>query len=433
MKSLKMLSTSVIQSEIKLIGLIGNKVVREAKGIDLQLKEVLSDLVIRGYMPKLQFEGTTITQTYIDDLLYPNEWFHEKLRDAALLVLEIQGFLVSRGYTLIDAHPYNIRFEGRKPLWLDIGSIQPYSLEKENAFIKEWIHCYHLLLTGESKNLTDSIACSFLLGGVQTSKYVGTCFQSRKIKAILENIIFYSGKRDSVISINKIIKQVFTNKSKLNSLKKDLEKISFTNKTLWGDYHSNRNKFLNPDGSVILSQRLKFVDNLVKSGHYSSILELAANQGVLSKVIAENNKNTRVIALDYDYGALNNSWKLFDTLPRNLTLGRLDFMADLLEASSCYRSHRIKSECVIVLAVLHHLVLTQCYTFEAVIKRLKSFCKKDLLIEFMPLGLWDGVNDYSCPDWYSESAFIAAFEIDFNILERVELEENRILFLLRLK
>ena len=433
MKSLKMLNTSVIQSEIRLIGLIGNKVVREARVIDLQLNEVLNDLVMQGYMPTLQFEGTTIKQAYVDDLLYPNEWFHEKLRDAALLVLEIQCFLVSRGYTLIDAHPYNIRFEGRKPLWLDIGSIQPYSLEKENAFIKEWIHCYHLLLKGESKNLTDSIASSFLLGGVQTAKHVGTCLQSRKIKAILENIIFYTGKRDSIISINKIIKQVFTNKSKLSSLKKELEKIRFTDRTLWGDYHSNRNNFLNHDGSVILSKRLNYIDNIVKSGDYSSILELAANQGVLSKVIAENNINSRVIALDYDYGALNKSWRQFDTLPKNLTLGRLDFMADLLEASSCYRSQRIKSECVIVLAVLHHLVLTQGYTFEAVNKRLKSFCRKDLLIEFMPLGLWDGVNDYSCPDWYSESAFIAAFEMDFNILERVELEENRILFLLRRK
>jgi hypothetical protein len=47
----------------------------------------------------------------------------------------------------------------------------------------------------------------------------------------------------------------------------------------------------------------------------------------------------------------------------------------------------------------------------------------------MPLGLYDGTSVPSVPDWYHETWFTNEFCRKFKLIERVELETNRILFI----
>jgi hypothetical protein len=46
----------------------------------------------------------------------------------------------------------------------------------------------------------------------------------------------------------------------------------------------------------------------------------------------------------------------------------------------------------------------------------------------MPLGLFDGTSAPSVPDWYNEAWFLKGFTCKFVLVERIQLEPNRILF-----
>jgi hypothetical protein len=58
---------------------------------------------------------------------YPYEWTFSMLRDAALLQLDLLAESLAAGLTMKDATPYNIQFVAGRPVFIDIGSFEPYS------------------------------------------------------------------------------------------------------------------------------------------------------------------------------------------------------------------------------------------------------------------------------------------------------------------
>jgi hypothetical protein len=69
---------------------------------------------------------------------YPTEWCSAMWKDAALLTCDIQLCLLKSGYSLKDAHPWNVLFDGCKQKFVDIGSISGKSDEKIHFFIKDF-------------------------------------------------------------------------------------------------------------------------------------------------------------------------------------------------------------------------------------------------------------------------------------------------------
>ena len=59
---------------------------------------------------------------------YPEEWCPLMLKDAALTQLELLSELAACGFTLKDAHPWNILFDGWKPVYVDLASIVPLGM-----------------------------------------------------------------------------------------------------------------------------------------------------------------------------------------------------------------------------------------------------------------------------------------------------------------
>jgi SAM-dependent methyltransferase len=55
---------------------------------------------------------------------YPYEWSFSMLRDAALLQLALVRRAVEAGMILKDSSPYNVQFEGAKPVFIDVGSFE---------------------------------------------------------------------------------------------------------------------------------------------------------------------------------------------------------------------------------------------------------------------------------------------------------------------
>lgn len=59
-------------------------------------------------------------------ITYPYEWTFSMLKDAALLQLHLLGQALDDGLTIKDATPYNIQFIDGRPVFIDIGSFEPY-------------------------------------------------------------------------------------------------------------------------------------------------------------------------------------------------------------------------------------------------------------------------------------------------------------------
>ena len=56
---------------------------------------------------------------------YCYEWVPAMLKAAALVTVELCIRLAEKGLTLQDGHPWNILFDGTKPIYIDAGSIVP--------------------------------------------------------------------------------------------------------------------------------------------------------------------------------------------------------------------------------------------------------------------------------------------------------------------
>ena len=66
---------------------------------------------------------------------------------------------------------------------------------------------------------------------------------------------------------------------------------------------------------------------------------------------------------------------------------------------------------------------------ETMLQRFYELTSEMLLIEFMPLGLWNGSNEkIESPSWYTREFFESHILHFFEIREVLELETNRILF-----
>ena len=62
----------------------------------------------------------------IDYISYPYEWSFNQLKDAALFHLEFQLFLLEKNFILKDSSAFNIQFNGNKPIFIDVLSIEKY-------------------------------------------------------------------------------------------------------------------------------------------------------------------------------------------------------------------------------------------------------------------------------------------------------------------
>ena len=84
-------------------------------------------LVVQTEVTPLQLDGygLVLKHSKIPFLTYCVEWPAPMLKKAALLTLEINIRLVNCDLVLQDAYPWNVYFEGTKPVFIDIGSIVP--------------------------------------------------------------------------------------------------------------------------------------------------------------------------------------------------------------------------------------------------------------------------------------------------------------------
>ena len=86
-------------------------------------------LLIESELTPLSVDGYEIVVRHrkVPFVSYPNEWCPAMLKAGALAIVDLAVELARRGYTLGDAHPWNLLFDiqTEKPIFVDLGSIVP--------------------------------------------------------------------------------------------------------------------------------------------------------------------------------------------------------------------------------------------------------------------------------------------------------------------
>lgn len=412
---------------------------------------VVEKCVSRGLMPGARITGLrlpgaalVVEHERIPVVTYPYEWSYGMLQAAAAAVLEINEIVNAAGWELADCHPFNVLFDGARPKFVDLGSLMPRRPgDRGWIAIEEFVRSYdyalrlwqpgagflarRMLAAADLVPHADFFACRHpWLARFGAADFAG---RARKIwylwrrlsGARPEDIRFRLSPRRAALALW-LQRQPWLPLQTVPGAawrRRVLARQRRRPKTMWGGYQDT---FAQP------TPRFQRILDLVRDLQPVTVLELAGNQGWLSARLGELPGVQRVTCTDAEETAVDVAFAFAQQRAPGLNTAVLDFIFPMANSGGTGPVERLRSEVVLALAVTHHVLLTQHVPVDRMLSSIGAYAEKYVLIEFMPLGLWDGRRAPPFPAWYSREWFRENFSRHFDLRREEQVEENRILF-----
>lgn len=373
---------------------------------------------------------------------YPYEWCFGQIKDAALLTLDIQLMALRFGMYLKDASAYNIQYNDCKPIFIDTLSFDIYKEGEPWPAYRQF--CSHFLaplalmakrdirlskllqqyIDGIPLDLASTLLprYTYLNPGLLAHIHLHAGTQKR----------YASGRHAKPVKVSKIGLEGL-----LTGLRRTLERLCWTPAgTQWANYYDYNNY-----SNAAFQHKCTLVDNFIERAAPDTVWDLGANTGAFSRVAATH--ATRVLSFDVDPAAVeihyNRTKKtnqkrclplLMDVTSPSPAIGWAEEERDSL-------SQRGPCDTIMMLAMLHHLVLTNNIPFVQVRDYIANLCQY-LIIEFVPLSdsqakklVWGRESLFP---QYQQTSFEQVFLKKFDILESKKiLETDRVLYLMKKK
>jgi hypothetical protein len=398
-------------------------------------KLIKDSLFVNSWITSFQSEdyGLIVEHEIIFTPVYPREWSFTMLKDAAQLILRLNETSSSFGYQTKDCHCYNILYKNNRPIYVDLGSFVLINTKKEFLLSqKEFLRSYYYplkiwQLTGDYFGMRVIHRPGLLVPEDAYVKFRWPILRWNGINKLLKNNKNYRKIYNIFYKVNKIL---FRSQAKISSLKIKVDRITCQiESTKWSSYHDEIN-FINLENEVISRfDRFNIITQKLISLNIKSILEIGGNQGRLSRLIKHRAKNINVICTDSDHIAIDKGY--CHSKKEDIEITWAIHNPFLYETYSCEIKPeiRFKADAVVALALTHHLILSNNYDIEYIFDVIIEYTNKYIFIEFMPMGLYDGNNSHELPYWYNENWFTDSFNKKFELIEKIKLEKNRIIFI----
>ena len=372
---------------------------------------------------------TELTSLLIDDykmvlrhrelpfVSYPYEWCAAMLKDAAIMLINLEIELAQHGVTLQDAHPWNVLFDGPKPIYVDFTSIVP---AREDAlwpaydeFCRFFIYPLYLFCQGYGRiarwllhDLDQGVRKSDLVALTRKSTL---CLKAESIGMQLVSMVKQRVPRPFRLSLKKgftlaksvLLKPLAGTRSRLyflQQVRREVEGITIPLfKTEWSEYYDGFFPSFSP--SHDWTTKHITVHQVLSELRPKSVLDIGSNRGWYSQLAAL--LGSQVVALDVDEGCITQLYydtkvKRLPIIPLVMNFKRPSPGYGLCNQQRAPATERLKCDMVLALALVHHLVFKQHLNFDQIVDGLSIFSKRWLLVEFIP------PDDRYVREWWSE-------------------------------
>jgi SAM-dependent methyltransferase len=221
------------------------------------------------------------------------------------------------------------------------------------------------------------------------------------------------------------------------SLRKTIERIKLPSRTSqWANYYAttNKNYFATELAPAEWTAKQGVVARIIKEVSPKTVLDVGANTGRYARMAATS--GARVIACDLDVAAIDVCYRE----ARETRLDLLPLVSNVFSVSpipgrggvACPPpTARFRSEFVMGLAVIHHVVASQRFNIDRVVEIFDRVCSRWLLLEFVPpLNQRIGARAVPLLDDYSSTSLEASLRRRFrSIVRHRSYPEERLLFM----
>jgi hypothetical protein len=321
---------------------------------------------------------------------YPDEWSPSQLKTAALLTLQLLRIGLDHGMILKDATPLNIQFHRGKAVFIDTLSFEKYDPARPWIAYRQFCECFlyplylnHYLSTG-----THTLSGAYPEGISAGTTAALLPWKSRLRLGVWLHVLLPARMRQDRSPGGR---QPVFNKTKLLHLTGHLGDILENLNTVTGDpshwkgYYQDT--ILSP---AYLSAKEQVFRAFIAGLAFASALDLGANDGHFSKILAEN--AVAVVAADSDWHCIESLHQYTLQHPERPVLPLCVDIADPTPArgfANAERSSftdRMPADLVVALALIHHLVLGRNVPLNRIAAYFFLLTKRWLIVEFVPLS-----------------------------------------------
>jgi 2-polyprenyl-3-methyl-5-hydroxy-6-metoxy-1,4-benzoquinol methylase len=320
------------------------------------------------------------------------------LHAAGMLTLDLAQALLADGLGLKDGTPYNILFRGPSPVFIDV-----LSFERRQPGDATWLpyaQFVRTFLLPLLANRTYGLGLDQILttrrDGLEPEEVYRWSRPSQRLRPPFFSLVsmptWLGGKHkqdDTSIYQKKLgdpEKARFILDHMLNRLRRTLDRLKpiQDKSSVWSDYMTTNNNYTTDH----FQAKQRFVGEALAEFSSRSVLDVGCNTGHFSAIAARN--GAKVVALDYDPVVLGDVW-------RNARLEKLEILPLAVnltrpspgtgwrnrECASFLDRARGKFDAVLMLAVIHHMLVTERVPLTDIIDLAAELTTSLLVIEFV--------------------------------------------------
>ena len=376
----------------------------------------------------------------LERISYPYEWSFSMLADAALLHLRLQRKLLEQNFSLKDASAFNVQFSNAQPIFVDVLSLaRPTRMDIWPAYGQFCRMFLYPLLAHLTRRLTPRQLFLGSLDGLTAKEayYIIGPLRSLAptyfLDVFLQYLIEKSITPDKVRSLRKRVavsrgdaRAQILNLARLERKVLRLKK-KWNPSSSWQSYQKKCT--YSDDGRIA---KADFVQRVLAAEKPQTVLDLGCNTGHYSRIAAGTGAS--VLAVDTDHDCI-------EVLYREASQEKLPILPLLVDIANPtpgvgFRNQerrafleRATSECVLALALLHHLLVAARLSLASIRDLLADLTKKMLIIEYVDrkdpmfqtlLALRDDLYGDLTRD-----LFIATFSERFEVIEEYPIPDTQ--------
>ncbi|MGP8250813.1 MAG: class I SAM-dependent methyltransferase [Terracidiphilus sp.] len=386
--------------------------------------------------------GFWLRHPRIDPISYPWEWTPAQWRAAAELTLGIAGKAIDAGWTLKDATPLNVVFQGARPVFVDVLSFEPSNRHSAVWLAYgQFVRTFLLPLVAAKYLNWPLQATLFWRDGYEPTMLARALPLRRRLNPNLLDVVtlaaMLEGKgkgkaRPAEAKTDPGLAKHILHKRLARLTKQIRHAAGGQNASEWSRYNQSASHYQPAD----VEAKQAFVHGVLERLRPASVLDIGANTGTYSLMAAE--AGAKVVSLDNDTAALDELFRAAAVKKKPVTalvanIARPTPAAGWRNREQLSLLDRLSSrfDLVLMLAVIHHLILREQAPLAHIAGLAAELTRRWLVVEWVP------PSDPMYQEWLrgrdelygqlAEADLVGALKPFFKQIDRTELGNGRVL------